>query len=363
MPTLSPTDIFAIVLFIASSGLLAYAVRRDPTPARRAAVVLAVLSVVGGNYLMLTSYAGEPALTFDKSGPFQRNGSARGGAADSSGDQQEGSGRGGQPGEGGSGQGLISRVAALMPTAKPVAQAGEGISDCDDCPEMVLIRPGFYRMGASPDDAGALANERPVRTIRISKAFAIGRTEITVGQYVAFVRDTKAAAPRCANSVASADPAVAVSCVSWREAQAYVAWLRGKTGKAFRLPTEAEWEYAARAGATTPYATGTHITPEQANVGRKQLTRTAAGSSAQNSFGLADMHGGVAEMVADCWSETLKSRSGEGRLPLLRGDCARRVLRDAAANEAIALSRLSARRALPADARHIGIGFRVARDF
>ena len=160
------------------------------------------------------------------------------------------------------------------------------------------MQPGYFSMGANANDHEALSSEKPAIVVRVAKAYAIGRMEVTVGQYMTFVRATGANAPACSSPIYTRDPALPLSCVSWREAQAYVTWLRQKTGKAYRLPTEAEWEYAARGGATTPYTTGADIEEGQANIGRERFARIAAGSYPVNGFGLADVHGSVAEPLA-----------------------------------------------------------------
>jgi formylglycine-generating enzyme required for sulfatase activity len=124
---------------------------------------------------------------------------------------------------------------------------------------------------------------------------------------------------------------------SWTDAKAYTAWLAKKTGKAYRLLTEAEWEYAARAGTTTPFTTGVNINPTQANYDTsvsfagsvtapsKQQT-VPVGSYAPNKFGLYDVHGNVWEWVEDCWQDSHKDASPDGRARVTK-DCTSRVIR------------------------------------
>ena len=163
---------------------------------------------------------------------------------------------------------LIALLAAL---ASP-ASAFETFQDCADCPTMVWLPPGSFVMGADADEWQALrvparngADEAPKHRVYIAGRFALGETEVTRGAFAAFVRATgHAPPPGCWKHMGSKwteqsgkdwqDPGYvqddrhAVVCVSWGDAQAYARWLSTRTGRAYRLPTEAEWEYAARAG-------------------------------------------------------------------------------------------------------------------
>ena len=115
--------------------------------------------------------------------------------------------------------------------------------------------------------------------------------------------------------------------VSWNDAQAYVRWLSESTGAAYRLPSESEWEYAARAGTTTPFHTGSTISTDQANYGGNRGSTTPAGTFALNAFGLYDMHGNVWEWVEDCWHDDYGGAPSDGTAWTRGGDCGRRVLR------------------------------------
>ena len=377
MPELSPTVFFSAVLFLLASGLLLYAAWRQPSLPKRVAAALAVVVVLGADYLMLRSYAGEPEIFLGRdNSPIERRVIKDRGHFNFV-DKEESMGRSGQPGStstagrnGGNGgigddedaSSVMGRMAAMLPLAKPQPKPGDTLADCDDCPEMIIVNAGFFHMGADAADAEATPSEKPRQVIRVAKPFAIGRTEVTVGQYMAFVRDTGAKVPACTSPIFTRDPNLPLSCVSWRDARAYVAWLAKKSSKAFRLPTEAEWEYAARGGASTPFITGADIELEQANIGRQRFARIPVDAHRRNNFGLADVHGSVAEIVADCWADTLKRQKGDSRFPNLKGDCNRRVLRDAGAYEPAEMTRLSARRAIRDDERLSSAGFRVARD-
>ena len=184
--------------------------------------------------------------------------------------------------------------------------------------------------------SGGDPDERPVRTVTISQRIAMGRYEVTFADYDRFVNAAdyaefvarfvaEARRTRPANDHSGwGRGAQPVINVNWNEAQAYAAWLSAQTGKTYRLPSEAEWEYAARAGTTTTYAFGASIACSQANYGRRldgpcntgrdgNLLRTVAvGSFAANDFGLFDMHGNVEEWVQDCYVNTYTGAPSDG---------------------------------------------------
>ena len=248
--------------------------------------------------------------------------------------------------------------------AQVLPVAGMTFRDCSDCPEMVVIPAGRFSMGSPESErermnreappAGSMSylieDETPQRSVAIN-SFAIGRYEVTVAQYGAFVRDTNYHAG--ANCISDQDgdqrwefsgpgswliPGFQqtqddpVVCVSWEDAQRYVSWLSQRTGGRYRLLTEAEWEYAARAGSTTPYPWGElyddacayanvadataheHYRERRLHSGfvfscSDGVMHTApVGSFAANSFGLYDMIGNVGEWVEDC-SDTVSSNS------------------------------------------------------
>lgn len=255
-------------------------------------------------------------------------------------------------------------------TAEAPAAPGEAFRDCGVCPLMRVAPAGSFRMGAPPDEPARQASEGPQIDVVIARPFAIGVHEVTFAQWDACVADggCNAHAPDDAGWGRGDRPAINVS---WEDAQAYVRWLSEKTGKAYRLPSEAEWEYAARAGAATPFATGMAITPDQANFngrhpyigepGKFRAQTVPVASFAPNAFGLHDMHGNVWEWVADCWTA---GHAGAPRDARAResGDCARRVLKGGAWNTGAWRLRAGHRLPKPAAAREFDNGFRVARD-
>jgi formylglycine-generating enzyme required for sulfatase activity len=161
--------------------------------------------------------------------------------------------------------------------------------------------------------------------------------------------------------------------VSWDDIQSYVQWLSGKTGKNYRLLSEAEWEYAARAGTTTPFHTGSRITTDQANFdgnytyngsskGQYRKRTVAVGSFSANRFGLHDMHGNVWEWVGDCWNGNYDGAPTNSSV-WNSGDCSRRVLRGGSWYFKPRNMRSAIRYRLTTGKRIDIIGFRIARTF
>ena len=190
-------------------------------------------------------------------------------------------------------------------------QVGDTFRDCATCPEMVVLPAGKFMMGSLEEERGRWDSEGPQRQVTILKPFAVGKYEVTVGQYAEFVRETKHKAGNCDLSKGNSwdNPGFKqtnnhpVVCVSWNDASTYVYWLSMNTGHEYRLLTEAEWEYAARAGTTTAYHFGRMILDNQANYDDEYEGTVAVGSFLANAFGLHDMHGNVWEWVEDCWHD------------------------------------------------------------
>ena len=188
-------------------------------------------------------------------------------------------------------------------------QTGETFRDCATCPEMVVLPAGEFTMGSPKEEKGRYDDEGPQRQVTIPGPFAVGKHEVTVGQYSEFVKETKYKTENCYypgdqswdNPGFGQTNSHPVVCVSWDDASTYTNWLSLKTGYQYRLLTEAEWEYAARAGTTTAYHFG-RIIPS--NVAQYDSDGTAeVGSYPANAFGLYDMHGNVWEWVEDCWHD------------------------------------------------------------
>jgi formylglycine-generating enzyme required for sulfatase activity len=177
-------------------------------------------------------------------------------------------------------------------------------------PEMVSIPAGAFLMGSnSLGDSSFLKWEQPLHSVNVP-GFAIGKYEVTFAEWDACVADDGCTHTPGDEGWGRGNPPVIN--VSWNDAQQYVAWLSRKTGKPYRLPSEAEWEYAARAGTTAAYSTGEGLGRDRANYGSAYdseidptvlVGRTRpVGSYAANPWGLYDVHGNVDELVEDCWS-------------------------------------------------------------
>ena len=205
---------------------------------------------------------------------------------------------------------------------------GQVFRDCEDCPEMVVVPAGSFRMGCVSGQDCWIANEFPVHEVRVP-AFALGRYEVLFEEYDRFVAATGRESPGDRGWGRGGRPVI---YVSWEDATAYAEWLSAETGERYRLPSEAEWEYAARAGTTTAYSWGADIGQNRANCydcgSRWDREQTApAGSFAANAWGLHDMHGNVEEWVEDCWHDSYARAPADGSAWTRGGDCGRRVVR------------------------------------
>ncbi|MGF1545414.1 MAG: formylglycine-generating enzyme family protein, partial [Parvularculaceae bacterium] len=263
--------------------------------------------------------------------------------------------------------------AAEAPTGDvdAAAAAADGlIRDCPSCPPLTLAPPGSFAFGSPPGEAVRDANEGPQKTVTFAAPFAIGVREVTFEEWGACVADGGCGgyAPPEPGWGRGARPVINVSHA---DALDYVRWLSAKTGEAYRLPSEAEWEYAARAGSAGPFAFGRGVSTDQANYngaypyagekGDYRKRTTPAGSFPANAFGLHDVHGNVREWTADCWTGDHGNAPADGR-PSPAGDCGRRVAKGGAWNVGAWRLRSAYRRALPATTRDFATGFRVARD-
>lgn len=252
------------------------------------------------------------------------------------------------------------RQAALPepPSGYPVA-VGQSFRDCDECPELVVIPAGSFVMGSPRSESGRSSTEGPQREVVLSHPLAVGKYEVTFGEW-----DACDAAGWCRYRPDSAGWGRGrhpVMRVSWEDAQEYVNWLSRRTGRSYRLLTEAEWEYAARAGTTTAYSFGQTVSPSQANYGENVRRTQAVGSYPANHFGLHDMHGNVAEWVQDCWRTSYAGAPPLASQPVLSGGCTQRVLRGGSWGSAPRYLRAAHRSGLAPSYRQYIIGFRVAR--
>ena len=301
-----------------------------------------------------------------------------------------------------------------IPTASVSTDAhltlGTKFRDCPDCPEMVAVPSGSFLMGSPSYEGGRRDNEGPQRRVVFNRGFAVGRFPVTVDEFRAFVYATghrmgdvcnggDGSLERSLGSFES-PPGFApgftqsgkhpVVCVSWYDAKAFVVWLSKKTNKTYRLLTEAEREYVARAGTTTPFWWGSGITPSQALYDTRLMQAPASGNAVfsrpmaklelnlaraeppigstaavdqyqPNDWGLYQVHGNIAEWTEDCWTPTIASSSSSPAAVSVE-NCSTHVLRGGAWSYPPAALRAAFREYAPSDGRYNHVGFRVARD-
>jgi formylglycine-generating enzyme required for sulfatase activity/enamine deaminase RidA (YjgF/YER057c/UK114 family) len=288
----------------------------------------------------------------------------------------------------------------FAPANAPAAQrAGSTFRDCPDCPQMVVVPPGRFIMGSPESEPVRDKDEGPQREVVIRNAFAISKFEVTRGQFRKFVTETgHQGARNCSvltgtkservpakswedtNSPQTDDHPVA--CISWFDAKAYVGWLARKTGKPYRLLSEAEWEYAARAGSAAKYSFGDDADQlcGYANVADDSareagglanwtyvkcrdgygLNTAPVGSFKPNRFGLHDMHGNVWEWVEDCAHETYDGAPTDATA-WVAGDCRGRVDRGGGYYNNRGTNRSSERAFFPPTGNSANIGLRLAQ--
>jgi formylglycine-generating enzyme required for sulfatase activity len=233
--------------------------------------------------------------------------------------------------------------------------------DCADCPEMAAIPGGAFRMGSPPTEAGREDDEDDregeggaPRRMNIAQ-FAVSRTEITYAQYDACVDDGGCSRRPEDFWGRGVQP---VTDVAWSEAQEYVAWLSAKAGARYRLLTEAEWEYAARAGTESAFPTGDALSADDANVGSDRTVEV--GSYPANAFGLYDMQGNVFEWVEDCYRPSYAGAPRDGSA-IAAEVCSERIMRGGSWSYDASRARSANRGKSGHDHGHDYIGFRVAR--
>ena len=288
--------------------------------------------------------------------------------------------------------------------ANPAREPGGTFKDCDVCPEMLVIPAGRFVMGAAPEEEQSEKLSETVRNhsqprhgVEVAR-FSAGKFEVTRRQYRAFVDASGRSGEGCfvwidgkfefendlsanwRNPGYAQEDSHPATCISWRDAKAYVVWLSQRTGKAYRLLTEAEWEYAARAGTTTrrfwgddgdqscAYANGADQTTKAqvpgwnyliANCNDRYAYTAPVGSYRANAFGLYDMLGNVGEWMEDCWNENYNSAPTDGRA-WTAGNCSQRVLRGGSWNNNPQNLRAANRNRNTTANRNNNNGFRVA---
>ena len=247
---------------------------------------------------------------------------------------------------------------------------GSVFRDCRDRPEMVVVPSGSFMMGSPSSEEGRDDDEGPVHRVRIPRPFAVGKHEVTFAEWDACVRGGGCGGYRPDDRGWGRGRRPVIEVI-WNDAKSYVRWLIGKTGKRYRLLSESEWEYAARAGTRTPFHTGRTISTDQANYsgnytygsGRKGVYRkktVPVGSFDANGFGLHDMHGNVWEWVEDCWNGSYAGAPSDGRA-WESGSCGRRVSRGGSWYNSPWYLRSADRSRVDSGVRISYNGFRVAR--
>ncbi|MBL8658611.1 MAG: SUMF1/EgtB/PvdO family nonheme iron enzyme [Rhodospirillales bacterium] len=181
--------------------------------------------------------------------------------------------------------------------------------DAPWCPVMVALPAGEFLMGSPEDEKERYKNEGPQHRVAIDRRFAMGRHPVTFDEYDHFCAATKREKPGDYGWGRGRRPVVDVS---WQDARAYCAWLANETEQPYRLPSEAEWEYAARAGTTTRYAFGDAIAPKDANYGSNVGKTTEVGAYPPNAWGLYDIHGNVWDWVEDVYNNSYRGAPNDG---------------------------------------------------
>ncbi|WP_109108258.1 formylglycine-generating enzyme family protein [Azospirillum sp. TSO35-2] len=281
----------------------------------------------------------------------------------------------------------------------PLRETVREIWDHPDAPVLVVVPAGDYVQGSPDGEAGHFPEESPQRRVTVRQPLAVGKYPVTRGEYARFIEDSgytpKTACYGYAGETelrkrwrfswrqpgfdqTNQDPAV---CVGWYDAQAYVAWLGRRTGQGYRLLSEAEWEYAARAGtrsarwwgeaaeAGCDAANGADLTAkdrftdwEVANCRDNALFTAPVGSYRPNGFGLYDMLGNVWQWVEDCAGDGYPADAAASAAPRLTGDCTRRMMRGGSWHSNPRFVRSAVRRADRADTGYAAYGIRVARE-
>ena len=286
--------------------------------------------------------------------------------------------------------------ATQVPKSPSVPKAGKIFRDCPDCPEMVVIPAGSFDMGSPDTEEGRDDDEGPVHRVKVA-AFALSQTEITRGQFAAFVNQTKYnPGDKCwtldSGKFQERDgdwrkPGYwqndnhPVTCVSWNDAQAYAIWMSGKTGKQYRLPTEAEWEYAARGNTSSSRYWGDNPNEacQYANVTDMKAKAQIPGSLAwlahdcsdnvaytasvgrykANAFGLKDMLGNVWEWTEDSYNDSYNGALADASA--WQGNGKKHVLRGGSWNSDPQNVRAAVRNSNKSALRFSIFGFRMAR--
>ncbi|MGE8154891.1 formylglycine-generating enzyme family protein [Pseudomonas vancouverensis] len=280
--------------------------------------------------------------------------------------------------------GAMTLLAALGSTLPGLALAytaplpGKVFKDCRDCPEMVVLPAGTFTMGTPDDEVGREPDEGPMHEVTFDKPFAMSRYQITAGEWNQYMKETGITLPdgdtrpgrACTNGKPSypQGPRQPAVCMNYAEVSAYVTWLSLKTGQHYHIVSEAQREYAARAGSTGPfpfpfdpgteYSIATHANTYGPTDGYS--FSSPVGSYPPNAFGLYDMHGNVYEWLADCYHPDYVGAPTDGSA-WTEPDCDTLRIRGNDWGEAPVFSRSGNRNDIDPATRGDWIGFRVVR--
>lgn len=260
---------------------------------------------------------------------------------------------------------------------------GNVFQDCSECPEMVVIPKGVFQMGSTKNPAmknqEVAQSEQPVHSVVFEYTFAIGKYPITFTEWDACVEDGGCDGYRPdhkgwrgQNEPGWSRGQHPVFRVNYFDTQSYLKWINSKTGGGYRLLSEAEWEYAARAGTTTEYNTGDTLTQADAKFhdgethfptrkGNWKVKTVPVGLYAPNAFGVYDIHGGIAERLIDCWHPSYVGAPTDGSAWIADGDCSKRLTRGGGWNQRLKSERIAQRFGYPNGGRSVSYGFRIAK--
>ena len=267
------------------------------------------------------------------------------------------------------GAGVLQDINISLSADLTGLQAGDTFAEGPDLPTMVVIPAGSFMMGSPPSEPERLDSEGPQQRIRIREAFALSQHEVTFREWDACVADGGCShRPDDRGWGRGNRPVINVS---WDDIQEYIAWINDRTDGGYSLPSEAQWEYAARAGTTTPFWTGQRISTDQANFdgnytyngsreGSYRRQTVPVGSFEANPWGLYDVHGNVWEWTQDCWADTLRHHPESGAANL-RGDCSGRVLRGGSWRYVPIVLRSAFRGRFSSSDRDNDLGFRLLK--
>jgi formylglycine-generating enzyme required for sulfatase activity len=266
----------------------------------------------------------------------------------------------------------LSRSALPLSASEECALKPKDVfKECDTCPEMIVIAAGSFTMGSSNSEPERGGDEAQV-PVTIDAPIAVGKFAVTFDEWDTCVSDGGCGGYKPEDEGWGHDNRPVIN-VSWDDAQKYVKWLNGKTGKTYRLLSESEREYVTRAGTKTPFWWGSAITPEQANYagtvapykgggekGEYRQKTVPVDSFAPNPWGLYNVHGNVWDWTQDCWNDSNNGNPGDGSARTI-GDCSRRVLRGGSWLSGPGFLRAASRDGNAADFRGSRSGFRLVR--